>query len=214
MTTSGTFHAAVAKQCVKLVATYLTLGLVVTSTLVWAARMNNAQPKRIEVLYDPYKPQYFYAKCVGPRIMKADRFGATWWRVSRCPSSKDEAAIFETRVPRWTGVWPRDWAAGDYDRRTVVGYGWPLRVAMAEVEGQPRRENEAHLRPIWLNLIASAALFAACFALPHQLQAMVRRLRRARRGLCKACGYDRRGLRSDAPCPECGHEARPDASAG
>jgi hypothetical protein len=28
--------------------------------------------------------------------------------------------------------------------------------------------------------------------------------RRKRLGLCRSCGYDRRGLAPDAPCPECG----------
>ena len=28
--------------------------------------------------------------------------------------------------------------------------------------------------------------------------------RRKRRGLCPSCGYDRRGIQADVPCPECG----------
>jgi hypothetical protein len=32
----------------------------------------------------------------------------------------------------------------------------------------------------------------------------VREQRRRRAGLCASCGYDRRDLAGDAPCPECG----------
>lgn len=34
--------------------------------------------------------------------------------------------------------------------------------------------------------------------------ANVRRTRRTRRGQCVSCGYERRGLAEEAPCPECG----------
>jgi hypothetical protein len=34
----------------------------------------------------------------------------------------------------------------------------------------------------------------------------VRDNRRVRAGRCRSCGYDRRGLAEDAPCPECGAE--------
>jgi hypothetical protein len=49
--------------------------------------------------------------------------------------------------------------------------------------------------PLWP--FASALLIL--FALPFT----IRRLRR-RAGRCTTCGYDRRGLTPDAPCPECG----------
>jgi hypothetical protein len=37
--------------------------------------------------------------------------------------------------------------------------------------------------------------------------------RRSRTGLCSKCGYDRRGLAADAPCPECGQEPTSPTSA-
>lgn len=36
--------------------------------------------------------------------------------------------------------------------------------------------------------------------------------RRARLGLCAACGYDRRGLEADSACPECGKGTSPTLS--
>lgn len=36
------------------------------------------------------------------------------------------------------------------------------------------------------------------------LQSGVIARRRARTGVCRACGYDRRGIAADRPCPECG----------
>ncbi|MEK6702200.1 MAG: hypothetical protein AABZ53_08050, partial [Planctomycetota bacterium] len=51
------------------------------------------------------------------------------------------------------------------------------------------------LWPIGLALLATGVPFAVSG----------RRIRRrARLGLCAACGYDRRGLESGAACPECG----------
>jgi hypothetical protein len=35
----------------------------------------------------------------------------------------------------------------------------------------------------------------------------LRNRRRARAGVCRACGYDRSGLAGDKPCPECGASA-------
>jgi hypothetical protein len=54
----------------------------------------------------------------------------------------------------------------------------------------------------WM-LAVLAALFVAYFgilAIPDAQTAW-----RLRRGRCSSCGYDRRGIESSSPCPECGN---------
>jgi hypothetical protein len=61
--------------------------------------------------------------------------------------------------------------------------------------------------PLW-PLIAAAAIPAGVL-----WGAEVRAVHRRRTGRCTACGYDRRGLPHEAPCPECGsplHPSRPE----
>src|SRR6185369_3138761 len=65
--------------------------------------------------------------------------------------------------------------------------GTPSAVGQAGFRALP-------LRPVWAGLAADALVFAAAwFALLVGVGA-ARRARRRRRGLCEACGYDRRGL--------------------
>lgn len=66
-------------------------------------------------------------------------------------------------------------------------YGWPTEI-------------------IWPGLIANFAFYFALFAFPPIVFSAVRTRRRRKRGGCLSCGYDRRGLPQDAPCPECGHK--------
>jgi hypothetical protein len=54
--------------------------------------------------------------------------------------------------------------------------------------------------PLW----APISLLGLVGAAPWGI---VIRRQRAKLGLCRSCGYDRRGLAEDAPCPECGVSA-------
>jgi hypothetical protein len=53
--------------------------------------------------------------------------------------------------------------------------------------------------PYWMPLAPMLA-----FAVSFWYGEIRRRWRRAKAGLCRRCGYSRRGLASDAKCPECG----------
>jgi hypothetical protein len=57
----------------------------------------------------------------------------------------------------------------------------------------------------WKYVIVPVWLLPAVFVAPSGVLAIlsVRERRRRRVGLCKRCGYDRRGL-GEAVCPECG----------
>lgn len=87
-------------------------------------------------------------------------------------------------------------AVGNTTRAGMSSWGW----FAGEV---PRR---LPLAPVWSGFLADALIFAgvllAVLAGPAILWHNRRRIRRRRRGLCEACGYDLRGLA--APCPECG----------
>jgi hypothetical protein len=52
--------------------------------------------------------------------------------------------------------------------------------------------------PLWIPFALAAVPTALLW------RAQLRRRRRARVGLCPACGYDRAGIAPDAACPECG----------
>lgn len=131
----------------------------------------------------------------------------------------------------WGRDLPRPWAAWNttsmeegYEVASTVAQGWPWRalsgvrwdstrperplptrtdglVVLAEGKDGPVA---IPLRPHWPGLLADVAVFSAGWAgllvLPR---AWVHR-RRARRGWCVECGYDRAGLVQGAVCPECG----------
>lgn len=61
------------------------------------------------------------------------------------------------------------------------------------------------IHPLWGGFIANALVFALPAAAVLLAPAVVRLLRRARRGVCLGCGYDARGLQR---CPECGRAVR------
>lgn len=65
------------------------------------------------------------------------------------------------------------------------------------------------LRPIWSGLLVNTAFYAALWFIPLGGVGLVRRRRRRRRGWCPGCAYDRDGLTSQQPCPECGLMLRP-----
>lgn len=52
--------------------------------------------------------------------------------------------------------------------------------------------------PLWMPVATGLSVASLGRAMSVRLRG------RARRGLCVACGYDRRGLAHEAPCPECG----------
>ena len=63
-------------------------------------------------------------------------------------------------------------------------------------------------RAVVTSIPSSAVFAAAIFIVPGTLLAIksvrARRAQRRESWICRRCGYDRRGLASDAACPECG----------
>lgn len=60
--------------------------------------------------------------------------------------------------------------------------------------------------PLWRGLVLNVLVHGACWwlVLPLLGSIPLRARWRRRRGRCGGCGYDRRGLGTDALCPECG----------
>jgi hypothetical protein len=131
--------------------------------------------------------------------------------------------------PSWVSV--PDARAGEGYVETAA-YGWPLRVvrcrgAFLSVAGDSssfKRGASDGLgnfdnpwvaspawgiawKPIWPNLLASAALYGTVMWMSVAMVGAVRRVLRRQRGSCAACGYDLRGLGAGM-CPECGAAQR------
>jgi len=60
------------------------------------------------------------------------------------------------------------------------------------------------LMPLFPGVLANTALYGAGWWALLLAPGAIRRRNRRRRGACVACGYDRRGIGEDTPCPECG----------
>jgi hypothetical protein len=118
--------------------------------------------------------------------------------VPRDPLTGQEAVRGFRRVPYGSltidRVWalePPAWLAKRRARNILVAvYGTP--------------PNELPCRPEVPGFLADWAVFSAAMLGSLWLMRSAHRWTRRRRGRCVACGYDRRGLAADAPCPECG----------
>ncbi|MFT3686852.1 MAG: hypothetical protein QM783_18350 [Phycisphaerales bacterium] len=149
-----------------------------------------------------------------------------WWDVVTCVSdgSSEEILASVRAVRSWegdsiaalvrsgatSGAWPRD----------VIQIGWPARcfwgvgaqsgfgvsdgVAPAPEWLESWRYVKFPLptRVRWAGLMADTAVFGGPLLVVLCVPGVVRRMRRGRKGLCVACGYDLRG--AGGVCPECG----------
>ncbi len=64
--------------------------------------------------------------------------------------------------------------------------------------------NRFGLFPVWPGFAVNTLIFATTIAWVWRGVLTFRAARRVRGGLCASCGYDRRGLATGTPCPECG----------
>lgn len=95
---------------------------------------------------------------------------------------------FYPRLDYGTEGWTASWQSLTH---------WSL-AGLAYSEGVPVPHITDVCIPYYLPLLLGLAL---CYS---PLRAEVVKRRRGRRGECLECGYDRRSLAADQPCPECG----------
>lgn len=104
------------------------------------------------------------------------------------PSGEPDSPV--TRVAVWIGIGREDGGASSF----IVRFG------IGEVYRSPYGR-----LGVWLMLWPMALVLTAVGGLV--LRSGVGARRRAIGTLCRACGYDRAGLKGDARCPECGEDA-------
>lgn len=63
-------------------------------------------------------------------------------------------------------------------------------------------------RIVWLGFVVDVVFWTGLWMVPLFVVGAWRRSRRQRLGRCADCGYNRTGLSTDAPCPECGTTIR------
>lgn len=122
-----------------------------------------------------------------------------WWWIQLTPSGATQITIARGRlfVEGRTASWPNRWQVdfiADVDYPPVE-FSW---VFYAVTDPQ----NTNRYVPLWLPTLLIFIPSACAWWLD------LRAMRRARIGLCRACGYDRRGLAAGSVCPECGAGAK------
>jgi len=93
-------------------------------------------------------------------------------------------------------------------RGSTLSDGVPAGGILLSGTASARGENFRALpyRVLWPRLLANIAFWTLFWAALYVVPRLVRGARRRRLGLCLHCGYDRRDLPADTPCPECGRE--------
>ena len=119
-------------------------------------------------------------------------------------------------VSGWWGVWAKagngweaGWSRGVFALSTNDFLTrWSFSISTEAIQNPPVFSWWFHIESSagnWLIIIplwAIAVPLAGITAIAWRLDTLARR--RARAGLCHQCHYDRAGLPSIAPCPECG----------
>jgi hypothetical protein len=148
-----------------------------------------------------------------------------WWAGASAPSTGLQAASSDT-LPPWVSLrrphpWTIDPATGNplvYEQGADIGLGWPATAfsmnwseATGKISGgmlvgaqKPGTHRVVAWRPVLPGLLVDAMVWTGLIAGVVALPRAAIWSRRRWRGGCPKCGYDLRGLESQAHCPECG----------
>ena len=199
--------------------TYCGGGIVVTVLVAWGIAL---APSTLETSGEESRCQA--SSGVWLSVYHDQAFGMEQWQVSQADLGPmgcfPAEAVWDRfqEVPLSKDRVPMDLAPSDpHKAALMLRYGWPMKAMHCEVIVGQEIEDENGLSwqwgehrfgvPIgiaWGGLAGNASLFALAIGITHLGIASILRVRRARRGLCSGCGYNRGGLTSDAACPECG----------
>ena len=125
-------------------------------------------------------------------------------------TSADQRARFHQYLVCWRSGWPARslTAFGVYSNLDngplVAEAGLPIPTRFAKTPRDIVHGDWLPIRPLVLGFALDTAIFALPVLLVILMPGVVRRQFRRRAGLCTACRYDRRGLLTSSPCPECG----------
>lgn len=178
----------------------------VMAVIGWEAHARNSgyltplwRSKDAMILHNP-KPAFAHRQA-------SHRVGAS------APEATYSASL--EHLPWWAAPSPR----GSGANINTAASGWPLPALRTTYDNNnpalrtitrrwgstnQRREWLVPNQVIWPGFLANSLGFAAGFFPVLTGLSILRTRTRVRRGECRFCRYQRRGLPSDAPCPECG----------
>ena len=128
--------------------------------------------------------RWVYVDWIGPHLQSQVSLESGAMRISQCFGQLHLNAFYDTsgfHAKQRDHNAPWLWWSWEWSNQSLApGTGW-----------------RAFGLPLWV-----PALLAGCTAIP--LWRTHTRRQRKSSGVCDTCGYDRRGLATDASCPECG----------
>lgn len=120
----------------------------------------------------------------------------SWWDYESVGPTEESMVVWKTMV----GLRHERVPMGQLRRRAWFGYTeaahWRFAGLGVEAFTQGGTSGNAVFLPHWL--------LVAVFGAPSLMHALTYRTRRRHAGMCPRCGYDRIGLETQTPCPECG----------
>ncbi len=153
------------------------------------------------------------------QLAELDSVVSSWARRELLEWTQSSAPVLPRGAARGiisTG-WPTFAMWSSFDQQPSTGFWWFKARNGIVLGAAPSTPDYTSLSPhdrvlptriVPLGFAACAAFWAFAWFITLMIPARAKRHFRRRSGRCINCGYDRRGLALDAPCPECGSVLR------